>query len=58
MSARADEHERHADVTEAIGESVGDAQRSREQAQRLRAAAAHDKEVAERESRLARRLTR
>jgi hypothetical protein len=43
----AQEHERHAAVAGQIGDSIEDAHRSREQAQRLRAAARRDQDVAE-----------
>jgi hypothetical protein len=41
------EHERHAAIAEVIGESLVDAQRSRELAQHLRARARRDRLVAE-----------
>jgi hypothetical protein len=47
--AAAAAHERHADVAEEIGENVVDAHRAREQAQRLRAAALIDADVARKE---------
>ena len=47
--AAAEAHERHADIADEIGESVVAGHRAREQAQRLRAAAAHDRDVAEKE---------
>jgi hypothetical protein len=47
--AAAEEHERHANVAEQIGENLEDVHLAREHAQRIRAAAAIDADVARRE---------